>query len=110
MYTVSHSQLLVPLLLFTIHHLIFSDHLVKVVHLFSGIFMCASNLIAWHAFVNGDDRMSQMGVRQHPRLRMGSVHWQTTMEVVIRRVSRGTSVDYGGGYSQPCRRKRHFRI
>jgi hypothetical protein len=51
-----------------------------------------------------------MGVRQYPRLRMGGVHWQTAMEVVIRRVSPGTVVDYDIGYPQPRRIKRHFQI
>jgi hypothetical protein len=51
-----------------------------------------------------------MGVRQYPRLRMGGVHWQTAMEVVICRVFPGTVLDSDIGYPQPCRIKRHFPI
>jgi hypothetical protein len=51
-----------------------------------------------------------MGVRQYPRLRMGGVHWQTAMEVVIRRVSPGTVPHSDIDYPQPCRIKRHFQI
>jgi hypothetical protein len=72
--------------------------------------MCASNLAALDAFRKGDDRLPQMGVRQYPRLRMGGVHWQTAMEVVIRRVSRGTDVDSDINYPQPYWIKHHFQI
>ena len=51
-----------------------------------------------------------MGVRQYPWFRMGGLHWQTAMEVVIRRVSLGTVDGHDIGYPQPYRVKRHFQI
>ncbi len=108
MYSVSHRQSFFPLILFIVHHL-FLDHLLKVVHLFCGIYLCASILAVWRAFRN-DDRLPQMGVRQHPRLRMGGVHWQTAMEVVIRRVSPGAVLGLCNDYPQPCWIKRTYQI
>ena len=54
MFTVSLSQLLVPLILFTLYHHLSLDHLVKVVHLFSGIYLCASIIAASHVFRNAN--------------------------------------------------------
>jgi hypothetical protein len=51
-----------------------------------------------------------MGVRQYPWLRMGGVHSQTAVEVVIRRVFPGTVAGFDIDYPQPCRRKYHFQI
>lgn len=46
MFTVSHSQLFVPPILLTVYRIYFpSDDLIKVIHLFSGVYLCASILM-----------------------------------------------------------------
>ncbi len=72
--------------------------------------MYASNFAALHAFRNGDVCLSQMGVCQYSRVRVGSVHWQTAMEVVIRPVFPGTVIGFDISHPQPYRIKRHFQI
>jgi hypothetical protein len=69
MFTVSHNQLFVPLILFTVYRIFYpSDHLVKVIHLFSGVYVCASILTHSVFFHNVDGRLPQMGVLHYPRL------------------------------------------
>jgi hypothetical protein len=46
MFTVGHSQLFAPLIVSMVYNLFFfSDHLIKIAHLFSGIYLCASTLL-----------------------------------------------------------------
>ena len=57
---------------------------------------CALQLAAYHPFRNVDELLPQMGVYQYHRLRVGGIHRQTAVEVVICCVSHGTAISpYG---------------
>ena len=75
----------------------------KSTHLFSGIFLCAFILLQGMHFVMLMAHLPQMGDLHNPRIRVGDIHWQKTMEVVIRRVSHSTDILPCSSHPQPHR-------
>ena len=61
---------------------------------------CALQLAAYSPFRSVDGPLPQMGVFHYPRLRVGNIHWQTAMEVVIHCVSHGTAISPHGNCLQ----------
>lgn len=58
----------VNLIFFTFYHLFFLDYLMKITHVFSGMYLCAFIFVAEHAFGYADGRLPQLGDRHYPRL------------------------------------------